>query len=43
MIKGIEYVEKGIIDYQQKVNGQRVKCLNKQAKILGFNLLPIIN
>ena len=42
MTKGIEYVEKGIIDYQQKVKEQRLKYLNKQAKKLGFNLSPII-
>jgi len=41
MTRGIEYVEKGIIGYQQKVKEQRLKYLNNQAKKLGFNLLPI--
>jgi len=42
LTKGIKYVEKGIIDYQQKVKEQRLKYLTKQAKQLGYNLSPMI-
>jgi transposase len=41
MTKGIQYVEKGIKDYQQKVKEQKIKYLQKQAKQLGFNLSPM--
>lgn len=41
MTKGIDYVEKGVADYQQKVKEQRLKYLQKQAKNLGYNLLPM--
>lgn len=43
MTKGIEFVETGIVAYQQKVKEQRLKYLQKQAKQLGFNLLPMIS
>lgn len=42
MTKGIDYVEKGILDYQQKVKEQKMKYLKKQAKQLGYSLLPMI-
>lgn len=42
MTKGIEFVEKGITAYQQKVKEQRLKYLQKQAKQLGYNLSPMI-
>lgn len=42
MTKGIEFVEKGIIAYQQKVKEQRLKYISKQAKQLGYNLSPMI-
>lgn len=41
MTKGIEFVEKGITAYQQKVKEQRLKYLQKQAKHLGYNLSPM--
>lgn len=41
MTKGIEFVEKGIIAYQQKVKEQQLKRLHQQAKHLGLQLLPI--
>ena len=40
MTKGIEFVEKGILAYQQKVKEQQLKRLQKQAKHFGFKLLP---
>jgi len=49
MTKGIEFVEKGIMAYQQKVwhshhyvKEQRLKISSKQAKQLGYNLAPMI-
>jgi hypothetical protein len=48
MTKGIDYVEKGILDYQKKVKKQKMKYLKtceprrKQAKQLGYSLLPMI-
>jgi transposase len=41
MTKGIEFVEKGIIAYQQKVKEQQLKRLQKQAKRMGLKLLPM--
>ena len=32
MTKGIDFVEKGITDYRQKVKEQKLKYLQKQAK-----------
>ena len=42
MTKGIEFVEKGIMAYQQKVKEQRLKYISKQAKQLGYNLASMI-
>ncbi len=42
MTKGIEFVEKGVMAYQQKVKGQQLKKLKCQAKHLGLMLLPVI-
>lgn len=42
MTKGIEFVEKGILEYQQKVKEQQLKRLHIQAKQLGLKLLPMI-
>ena len=42
MTKGIEFVEKGIMAYQQKVKEQQLKRLHIQAKQLGLKLLPMI-
>jgi len=42
MTKGIQFVEKGIAAYQQKVNEQQLKHLQKQAKQLGLELLTMI-
>ena len=42
MTKGIEFVEKGIMAYQQKVKEQRLKYISKQAKQLGYSLAPMI-
>jgi transposase len=41
MTKGIEFVEKGVLAYQQKVKEQQLKRLQKQAKHLGLMLLPM--
>ena len=41
MTKGIDYVEKGVADYQQKIKEQRLKYLQKQPKQPGFNLSPM--
>lgn len=43
MTKGIDFVEKGITAYQQKVKEQKIKYLQKQAKQLGFNISPMIS
>jgi transposase len=43
MTKGIEFVEKGILAYQQKVKEQQLKRLHQQAKQLGLKLLPMNN
>lgn len=40
MTKGVDYVEDGIAQYQQKVKEQRVKYLQKQAQYFGFSLTP---
>lgn len=39
MIKGIEYVEQGLIAYQQKFKEQQLMRLKKQAKHFGFQLI----
>jgi transposase len=40
MTKGIDYVEYGIQQYEQKIKEQRIKSLNRQAKRYGFVLSP---
>ncbi len=40
MTKGIDYVEFGIQQYEQKIKEQRVKSLQRQAKRYGFILSP---
>lgn len=40
MTNGIEYVEYGIQQYEQKIKEQRVKSLQRHAKQLGFILSP---
>lgn len=42
MTKGIGFVEKGINAYQHKVKEQQIKKLQKQAKLLNLQLLPMI-
>jgi hypothetical protein len=39
MTKGIDYVEQGLIQYQQKFKEQQIKRLQKQAKYLGLQLI----
>lgn len=39
MTKGIEFVEQGLILYQQKFKEQQIKRLQKQAKYLGLQLI----
>ncbi len=39
MTEGIEYVEKGLIAYQQNYKEQQIKRLKKQAGHLGFQLV----
>lgn len=41
MVKGKDYVEKGIEDYEKKVALQTDKWLRKKAKELGYGLTPI--
>jgi len=40
MTKGIQYVEDGLILYQQKFKEQQIKRLHKQAKHFGLQLIP---
>ena len=40
MTKGIEYVEYGIQQYEQKIKEQRVKSLQRKARQYGFILTP---
>ena len=40
MTKGIDYVEFGIQQYEQKIKEQRIKSLQRQAKRYGFILSP---
>lgn len=40
MTKGMEYVEYGIQQYEQKIKEQRVKSLQRQAKNYGYILTP---
>ena len=39
MIEGIDFVEKGLIAYQQNFKEQQIKRLQKQAKHLGLQLI----
>jgi len=41
MTKGIDYVEHGIVLYQQRLKEQQLKRLHKQATSLGLQLIPI--
>lgn len=41
MTEGIEYVEQGLIAYQQKFKEQQIKRLQKQAKHLGLQLITL--
>lgn len=40
MTKGIQYIEDGLILYQQKFKEQQIKRLHKQAKHFGLQLIP---
>ena len=40
MTKGMEYVEQGIQQYEQKIKEQRVKSLQRKAGLYGFILTP---
>jgi transposase len=42
MTKGVEYVEYGINNYEQKIKEQRIKYLQKQAVRYGFSLTPLL-
>lgn len=39
MVKGLDYTEKGIRDYEEKVNMQRERWLMKTAKEMGYQLI----
>lgn len=39
MTKGIDYVEQGLLSYQQKFKEQQIKRIQKQAKSLGLQLV----
>jgi hypothetical protein len=38
MVKGLDYTEKGIKDYESRLNMQREKWLVKTAKDMGYQL-----
>ena len=38
MVKGLDYTEKGIKDYEEKLRLQKEKWLQKAAKEMGYNL-----
>lgn len=40
MTKGMDYVEYGIQQYEQKIKEQRLKSLQRKAKLYGFILTP---
>jgi len=40
MTKGIDFVEYGIKQYEQKIKEQQLKRLQKQANHFGFTLTP---
>jgi len=40
MTKGIEFVEQGLLQYEQKIKERQLKYLHKQAKRFGFSLTP---
>lgn len=40
MTKGVEYVEYGIQQYEQKIKEQRIKSLKRQASVYGYILSP---
>lgn len=39
MVKGLEYAEKGIIQYEQKLIANKMKTLNKLAKELDVEMV----
>ena len=41
MTKGLAYVERGIQHYQQRFKEQQVRLLQKRAKTLGLQLVPV--
>ena len=41
LTKGIEFVEQGLIAYQQKFKEQQIKRVQKQAERLGLKLMPV--
>lgn len=43
LTKGAAYVEAGLNAYEEMYKERRINALNKQAKSLGFQLLPIAN
>jgi len=42
MTEGVEFVEYGINNYEQKIKEQRIKYLKKQATHFGFSLTPLL-
>lgn len=42
MTKGIDYVEYGIQQYEQKIKEQKIKYLQRQVKHYGFTLSPLL-
>jgi len=40
MTKGIEFVEQGIKQYEQKIKERQLNYLHKQAKRFGLTLTP---
>ena len=41
MTKGIDYVEQGLISYQEKFKEQQIKMLHKRAKSLGLKVISL--
>ena len=41
MTKGIAFVERGLDRYQQRFQEQQIRLLQKKAKTLGWQLVPV--
>ena len=41
MVKGVQYVERGLVDYEEKLQKTKERALNRLAKELGRELVPV--